>query len=108
VGLSMAPAASGGFNASSFMYGFIVFIYTFVAITLFFFVMSKGYRRKRREEQRKLSERSLNSRTKEDSAPGNEGEEMRVDEDRGDRSPTEDDAKELFAPKKSAVKKKKD
>ena len=44
----------------------------------------------------------------EDSAPGNEGEEMRVDEDRGDRSPTEDDAKELFAPKKSAVKKKKD
>ena len=37
----MAPTASGGFNASSFMYGFIVFIYTFVAITLFFFVMSK-------------------------------------------------------------------
>jgi len=105
----MAPAASGGFNASSFMYGFIVFIYTFVAITLFFFVMSKGYRRKRREEQRKLSERSLNSRTKEDSIPGSEGEELRVDEDRGDpTSPTEDDIKELIAPKKSAVQKKRD
>ena len=39
----MAPAPSGGFNASSFMYGFIVFIYAFVAITLFFFVMSRKY-----------------------------------------------------------------
>ena len=45
----------------------------------------------------------------EDSALGNEGEEMRVDEDRGDpTSPTEDDVKELFEPKKSAVQKKRD
>ena len=45
----------------------------------------------------------------EDSAPGNEGEELRVDEDRGDpTSPTEDDVKELIAPKKSAVQKKRD
>ena len=45
----------------------------------------------------------------EDSAHGNEGEEVRVDEDRGDpRSPTEDDVKELIAPKKSAVQKKRD
>ena len=45
----------------------------------------------------------------EDSAPGNEGEELRVDEDRGDpTSPTEDDFKELIAPKKSAVQKKRD
>ena len=45
----------------------------------------------------------------EDSAPGNEGEELRVDEDRGDpTSPTEDDVEELIAPKKSAVQKKRD
>ena len=44
----------------------------------------------------------------EDSAPENGGEEVRVDEDRGDQSPTEDDVKELFAPKKSAVQKKRD
>ena len=45
----------------------------------------------------------------EDSAPGNEGEEVRVDEDCGDpTSPTEDDVKELIAPKKSAVQKKRD
>ena len=45
----------------------------------------------------------------EDSAPGNEGEELRVDEDRGDStSPTEDDVKELILPKKSAVQKKRD
>ena len=45
----------------------------------------------------------------EDSAPGHEGEEVRVDEDEGDpTSPTEDDVKELIAPKKSAVQKKKD
>ena len=45
----------------------------------------------------------------EDSIPGNEGEELRVDEDRGDpTSPTEDDIKELIAPKKSAVQKKRD
>ena len=44
----------------------------------------------------------------EDSALGNEGEEMRVDEDRGDRSPKEDDIKELIAPEKSAVQKKRD
>ena len=45
----------------------------------------------------------------EDSIPGSEGEELRVDEDRGDpTSPTEDDIKELIAPKKSAVQKKRD
>ena len=45
----------------------------------------------------------------EDSAPENGGEELRVDEDRGDpTSPTEDDVKELFEPKKSAVQKKRD
>ena len=45
----------------------------------------------------------------EDSALGNEGEEMRVDEDRGDPTyPKEDDIKELIAPKKSAVQKKRD
>ena len=45
----------------------------------------------------------------EDSAPENGGEEVRVDEDRGDpTSPTEDDVKELIAPKKSAVQKKRD
>ena len=47
--------------------------------------------------------------TQEDPAPGNEGEEGRVDEDRGDPTfPTEDDVKELIAPKKSAVQKKRD
>ena len=44
----------------------------------------------------------------EDSAPENGGEEVRVDEDRGVQSPTEDDVKELIAPKKSAVQKKRD
>ena len=44
----------------------------------------------------------------EDSAPENGGEEVRVDEDRGDPSTTEDDVKELIAPKKSAVQKKRD
>ena len=45
----------------------------------------------------------------EDSIPGNEGEELRVDEDRGDpTSSTEDDVKGLIAPKKSAVQKKRD
>ena len=43
----------------------LIFRWTIKEVSINLFVLSpRGYRRKRREEQRKLSERSLNSRTK--------------------------------------------
>jgi len=84
------------------MYGFIVFIYTFVAITLFFFVISRGYRRKRRQEQRKLSEESRKSSMEEILVADNKVEEK----DQPCQEPTEENIKELIAPKKSESQKK--